>query len=182
MNKASSTEHFEYPEYEPDGHGVEGIGYHKLIMPEVERSILGAILLQPSLLGRIPVESIEADFGLDSHRRIYRRVFDLYRSGRPLDQLALIEELSQHGELEMVGGAPYLVDLLMGCVAEPGHLEYHVSLLKKKSKLRRIFVAAQNLQIGATRFGADPTQLLIAFTEQIQELAQPLLGVSMGKK
>src|ERR1700674_4974512 len=87
---------------------------------EAERSVLGGILLDANAYEEPAACGLTAsDFALDSHRRIYSRMFDLAESSRPIDTITLVEELTCHKELETIGDAGYVSSLLDGVPDRP---------------------------------------------------------------
>jgi len=64
---------------------------------EAERSVLGAILLEPSALASVFPILKEDDFFPDTHRRIYRSMSDLAQRSAEIDVLTLREELATLG-------------------------------------------------------------------------------------
>ena len=61
--------------------------------PDVERSILGAILLDNLAYNEAAEHLKPEDFSLDSHRRIFSRMVDWRNLPRPIDLITLVEEL-----------------------------------------------------------------------------------------
>jgi replicative DNA helicase len=78
---------------------------------DAERATLGAILLENSLLAEVaaslPVESIYSV----SNRNIYRAMRALGDVGRPIDPIALADEMRRAGTLEESGGVAYITEL-----------------------------------------------------------------------
>ena len=72
---------------------------------DVERSILGAILLDNDVFPQAAEALRAEDFSLDSHRRIYLRMVELNETSRPIDIVTLTEELGRKKEVEAVGVA-----------------------------------------------------------------------------
>jgi replicative DNA helicase len=120
---------------------------------------------------------LEEDLALDSHRRIYHRMLDLFTTGRPIDELSLVEELSSHRELDWVGGVAYLADLVTGAVPVQAHVQYHISVIRRKAKLRRIVATAQQLETAAMEPGADPIQIVGSFEERLVRIREELTGI-----
>lgn len=89
-----------------------------------ERSILGTILLDNAALRQAAEHLTPGDFRLDAHRRIYARMLELFESSRPIDPTTLGAELDKHGELERVGGYPYINALLDGVPDRPNLTSY----------------------------------------------------------
>jgi len=44
------------------------------------------------------------DFYLDKHQIVFSRIHDLYAASKPVDELSVIEALTQHGQIEDAGG------------------------------------------------------------------------------
>ena len=87
---------------------------HPIAVPgsvNVERSILGAILLENFPYNQA-AEHLRSKISLlDSHRRIYGRMVDLAESSRPIDMITLIEELDRHKDLQAIGDVGYVSEL-----------------------------------------------------------------------
>src|SRR5437879_294830 len=118
---------------------------------EVERSVLGAVLLD-SRLYEHAAELRPDDFSLDSHRRIFARIIDLDAAGLPIDILTLQEELSVHRELDAIGGAAYLASLIDGVPERPS-IQHYVRMVRTAADRRR----AAKLVEKAQRLADDPS-------------------------
>ncbi|MBC8647092.1 MAG: replicative DNA helicase [Thermoanaerobaculia bacterium] len=111
---------------------------------EAERSVLGAILLDPaSLTFAVPILR-EEDFFPDTHRRIYRAMLDLFQRSSEIDVLTVKEELDRVGAVEKVGGAAYL-SALLDAVPDVANVETYARIVKEKSTLRRLIQAGQRM-------------------------------------
>ena len=91
---------------------------------DAEKTILGAVLLDNEALKEITISLGPDDYSLDSHRRIWLRMADLYSAGRPIDIVTLSAELSKHKEVESIGGVAYLASLTEGLPRRPVINEY----------------------------------------------------------
>src|ERR1022692_1529289 len=109
---------------------------------EAERSILGAILLDNRAFSEAAEHLKPGDFSLDSHRRIYARMVDLYDSSRPIDLIMLVEELDRHKELQAVGDCGYVSGLLDGVPDRPS-IAHYIHIVRGKAQLRGLISAAQ---------------------------------------
>ena len=56
---------------------------------DAEKTILGAVLLDNAALKEITISLDSDDYSLDSHRRIWLRMADLFNAGRPIDIVTL---------------------------------------------------------------------------------------------
>ena len=79
---------------------------------EAEQSVLGAVLLDNSAMAKAMELLVEENFYRTSHRKIYRAMLELSDVGEVIDQITLTERLKAQGEIEAVGGAAYLAELV----------------------------------------------------------------------
>jgi replicative DNA helicase len=138
---------------------------------EAERSVLGAILLDPtSLEFVVPILSQE-DFFPDTHRRIYGAMLELSQRSAEMDILMLREELDRKGAVEKVGGAAYLTSLLDG-VPDVGNVEHYARIVKEKSTLRRLIHTGQRIVREGLAGERDAEALLGEATGEIFDIAE----------
>ena len=79
---------------------------------DAEIATLGAMMLDPSSIGKvIPILHSE-DFYKIAHQHIYASLLDLYAHGETPDTLVLKDDLESKGMLETVGGVSYITVLL----------------------------------------------------------------------
>ena len=110
--------------------------------PDVERSILGAILMDNATYNQAAEHLQPGDFSLDSHRRVLGRMSEMKSADTPIDLVTLTEELERHHELEAVGGVGYVAGLIDGLPDRP-NIAHYVQIVKEKSRLRGLIHAAQ---------------------------------------
>jgi len=138
---------------------------------DAERSVLGAILLDPaSLFLVVPILS-QDDFFPDSHRRIFSSMLDLSQRSAEIDVLTLREDLDRKGAVEKIGGAAYLTSLLDG-VPDVGNVEHYARIVKEKSTLRRLIRAGQRLVREGIAGERDAEALLSDATGEIFDIAE----------
>jgi replicative DNA helicase len=138
---------------------------------EAERSVLGAILLEPSALASVFPILKEDDFFPDTHRRIYRSMSDLAQRSAEIDVLTLREELGRTGAVEKAGGAAYLSSLLDG-VPDVANVEYYARIVKEKSTMRRLIRAGQRMVREGLAQEKDAQKLLGDVTGEIFDIAE----------
>src|SRR6202040_642443 len=81
---------------------------------DAERSVLGAILLDNHALNTAIEKLKPEDFFHDPHRRIFNQMVQLGELQQAIDLVTLGDQLRRKGELEAVGGAAYLSQLIDG--------------------------------------------------------------------
>ncbi len=102
---------------------------------EAEQSVLGAILLENSSMAKAMEILTEEDFYRTAHRRIFAGMLELSEASEVIDQITLTERLSLKGELEAVGGAAYLAELVQA-VPSAANVRYHSKIVRDKALLR----------------------------------------------
>ncbi len=79
--------------------------------PEAERSVLGSMLRENSVIGDI-VQIVRAEnFYQDAHRPIFKAIIVLYDKGHPVDLVTLANQLQDEKQIEDIGGYAYLAEL-----------------------------------------------------------------------
>jgi hypothetical protein len=136
---------------------------------DAERTILASVLLDNAALKEISISLEAEDFYLDSHRRIWRRMADLYTAGRPIDIVTLSAELSKNKEVETVGGIAYLASITEGVPRRPVIDEY-VRLVADKSIARRIMTISSTIIARAADQSESATQTLSVLEAQLVAL------------
>lgn len=112
---------------------------------EAERAVLGSILLDTTGRGEDRVmdecrsRGVVADAFYDpANKAIYSTMLEMGAASKPLDALALIEELRRTNRLEAVGGVGY-VQSLIDQVPTTAHAEHYIAILRGKY-LRRLMI------------------------------------------
>lgn len=108
---------------------------------DVERTVLGSMLIDPSALDSAMEVLTEDCFYNTSHRRIYLCVRDMYRTDVPVDIITLAEQLRKQKWLEGVGSEVYLSELVEN-VATSANIAYHAKILESKATLRQMIAAS----------------------------------------
>jgi hypothetical protein len=97
-----------------------------------EKSVLGAITLNPELIIQALAILRVADFYLVSHRKIFDAMVSLQQSGSPIDTVTLPALLNERKQLEQVGGVTYLASLIDG-VPQTDNIEHYCRIVKYKA-------------------------------------------------
>lgn len=106
---------------------------------DCERAILGAVLLDNKAIFQTAPLTAE-DFSLDSHRRLFLRMWELLESGRAIDFNTLHESLLKNHELEAVGGLVYVTNLTDG-LPRVANIGDYVEIVREKARARMLLHA-----------------------------------------
>jgi replicative DNA helicase len=115
---------------------------------EAEMALLGSVLVDKEMMAAVSEIVRPNDFYASLHETIYLALYALYESGKPLDKVALAEELRSRGMLDKVGGLAYLSSL-MDTVPTAASAEYYAKIVREKASLRGLIHAGTRItQLG----------------------------------
>ena len=110
---------------------------------EAEQSILGAMMVYPNVAGVVYDQGLVAeDFYLDIHQRIFRCMLDIVDMGKPVDVTTVITRLQDTDQLNLVGGADYIIKLSDTAISSTNSV-YYIEMIKSRAHLRRLIETAQ---------------------------------------
>ncbi len=113
-----------------------------------EQSVLGSMLLSKDAIADVAETVRGVDFYRPAHEVIYDAIIDLYGRGEPADPVTVAAELQRRGELQRIGGAPYL-HTLSANVPIAANAGYYAEIVREKAILRRLVDAGTKIvQIG----------------------------------
>ncbi len=104
---------------------------------EAEASVLAALILTTDAVEEIIPRLKPEDFYRPANRKIYEAIIDLSQRGTPIDQLSVAERLQARGELNEIGGRPYILDLTNNTLSMV-NWSYHVEIVKRCAVLREL--------------------------------------------
>ncbi len=96
-----------------------------------ERSVLGSVLLENHAIDEIADILRPEHFYSDIHQSIYAAILRLHEANRRSDIVTLAEELDARLQLEDIGGAPYLIEILE-TVPHAAHAKYYAEIVRDK--------------------------------------------------
>lgn len=109
---------------------------------EAERSLLGSVLLDPSVLNDVvEIVSSPDQFYKESHGTIYKALVDTFEAHQSGDLVQLTETLRARGVLDRVGGTTYLMELAEA-VPSAASAPYYARLIADAARLRKLIDAA----------------------------------------
>lgn len=127
---------------------------------DAEMSTLGGMLLSKDAIADV-IEILHAgDFYRPAHAMIYDIIVELFGRGEPADAITVSGELKKRGELERIGGLPYL-HTLVSTVPTAANAGYYARIVRKEAQLRSLVeVGTRIAQLGYTKDGADVEELI----------------------
>ncbi|MDO4776280.1 MAG: replicative DNA helicase [Cardiobacteriaceae bacterium] len=111
---------------------------------EAEQAVLGGVLLDNSRFDQISNRVYAQDFYFDNHRVIFEVMSNLSRNGKMIDTLTITEALRQRGDLEQIGGKPYL-DQLYVETASAVNIGAYADIVHERAVMRRLISASSEI-------------------------------------
>ena len=111
---------------------------------DAERALLGAIILKPDAMHDVSVTTYPESFFADKHGEIYRAILEVFTKGDPIDLLSVSTKLKTNNQLDRIGGATYLTELVE-TVPAAGNAQYYATLVQSKSTLRGLIHAGDEI-------------------------------------
>lgn len=119
---------------------------------EMERALLGALMLSPNAMYEV-IDLVGVDsFYAGKHRMIYDTMITLHSKGEPIDVVTVSGKLKERKQLNDIGGAAYLAELV-NSAASPGSARHYAQSVQTKFILRALIDAAA--KIGELGFQED---------------------------
>ncbi|NKB81008.1 MAG: replicative DNA helicase [Nitrospirales bacterium] len=144
---------------------------------DAEQSILGAVLLDNDSLAKTLELLSEEDFYRGAHRIIYRAMVEISERHEVVDQITLTNHLKSKSELEQVGGATYLAELVQ-IVPSASNIRHHCKIVREKALLRGLIKTATTVVSQGYEEVGQTEDLLEYAEREIFQLAQGRLGRS----
>ena len=135
---------------------------------EAEKAVLGGIMLKNETWDIISGLVKEEDFHKEEHRLIYRTIHDLQDAGKPIDVITVQEAIEGNGDLPKLinsGGKDYLT-LLAKETPSVANIQSYADIIKQRSNLRRLIIAADNISKIAKESDASGSDKIIDEAEE----------------
>lgn len=138
---------------------------------EAEQAVLGAILLDPSVLVSVNERLKPEDFYRQAHQKLFQIMNELTDKGEPVDLVTLTAELNDRKLLDEIGGVPYLNELA-SVVPTAANVGYYAKIVEEKAILRRLIRAATQIAASGYTGHEELGQILNEAERRILEISQ----------
>ncbi|MEO0079967.1 MAG: replicative DNA helicase [candidate division WOR-3 bacterium] len=146
------------------GEGTELPGRKPPQALEAEAAVLAAALLDAEAVPKIIQYLRPEHFYSQTHRKVFEAILALFEKNQPCDIVTVAAELKRMGELEAVGGQPFLSSLL-DSVLTTAHCEEYAKLVLEKAVQRQLIQTATEIVL-MSYDESRTAQSLLDFAEQ----------------
>jgi replicative DNA helicase len=138
---------------------------------EAEQSILSAILIENNTLPEVLEILSEQDFYREAHRKIFKAMIELFERNEPADLVTLMNFLKERGQLESLGGASYLAELV-DAVPMAVNAAHYAKIVQEKATLRRLIERAASITTRCFEDRGDVEEILDFAERSIFEISE----------
>lgn len=144
---------------------------------DAEKALLGAIILKPDVMHDISVTVYPESFYADKHSVIFKAISQIFSGGDPIDTVSVVSKLKAMEQLDRVGGAAYITELIE-TVPAAGNAMYYAEQVGKKATLRNLIHAAEDI---AEIAYSDPEVVDVALDQAEKKIFQATQAPSAQK-
>ncbi len=131
---------------------------------ESERVILGAVLLDNSVIAQAVEHLKPEDFYSPLNRRVFAAMISLFEKQSPIDPILIGEELKKEGSLESIGGITTITNLTFG-LPHFSNVEEYIKVVHDKSVVRSL-IRTCNRITGEALAEQDDAEVILDSAEQ----------------
>lgn len=138
---------------------------------EAEMATLGGMLLSKEAITDVIEVLRGPEFYKPAHEAVFDAIVEVYNRSEPADALIVADELAKRGELDRIGGAPYL-STLMATVPTAANAAYYARIVKEKALMRGLVQAGTRItQLGYSTDVGDIAQLVTLAEAEVYSVA-----------
>ncbi len=126
---------------------------------EVERMVLGAMLIDPEAVPKALEILRPHNFFDKKHTQIFESIAALYEANEPIDTVSLYEELKKDGKIDEIGGAGF-ISKLSEDISSAANIDYHARVVLEKWILRKLISTSFEIASEAYQGQEDVFDLL----------------------
>jgi replicative DNA helicase len=139
---------------------------------EIERAVLGALMLEKDALSKV-IDALKPEiFYKPAHQEIFKAILSLFQDSEPIDILTVTQQLRRMavGALEACGGPAYISDLTSQ-VASAANIEYHAHIIKQAFIQRELIQLCSKVEKEAYEDTKDVFDLLDETEQKLYQLS-----------
>jgi len=142
---------------------------------EGEVALLGAVMLNPEVMYDIMDIVKPQSFYSERHRIIFEGMLELFSKATPIDLVSLTSKLKDNGQIDRVGGATYLTQIVEA-VPSSANAKHYAEIVQKSALLRGLINAAQHI----SELGYNTTEDIENILDQAEKKIFEITNISMS--
>ena len=129
---------------DPIASAAAEIGNRPPQAPDVEESVIGAMMIEDECVYKATEVLSERSFYDPKLQLIYKSILKLFHKRSPIDMTTVAEQLREDGVLEEIGGVSRLASLTVS-IGSAANIEYYIRILQQKTIQRDLIVAGYDM-------------------------------------
>ena len=110
---------------------------------DAEKSILGGLLLEQEAWDEVSELIVEDDFYKPAHKKIFAAIRELKKREMPSDLVTVSNYLMERNELDSLGGAAYLAEMI-DQTPSTANISSYSKIVQEKALLRKVITASSD--------------------------------------
>ncbi|RLD40718.1 MAG: replicative DNA helicase, partial [Bacteroidetes bacterium] len=138
---------------------------------DLENAVLGAMMLEQYAVNKV-IDILQPDmFYKQAHQHIFEAIKTLFGRSEPVDIMTVNQELKKTGNLDIVGGSYYIMQLT-NRIASGANIEFHARIIQQKYIQRELIRISSNIIKDAFDETTDVLDLLDKAETSLFEVAE----------
>lgn len=147
---------------------------------EIEKSVLGALLIQSDAIYDVIEILTEASFYDPRHQIIYRAIVRTNYECKPIDIMTISNKLREMDEIDNVGGEVYLVELT-DKLATASHIVFHARIVHQMFSKREFIRMSAEIQKRAYDNSVELDELIEYSELSLYNITDVIVSVELKK-
>ena len=138
--------------------------------PEAEQAVLGAVLMEPSVLATVAEVLPNSDyFYVSTHKVIYSTMITMFTQGRPVDIVTLLTALKSEKGYDEASGKTYLMQLAESCPSI-SNVGTYAEMVRDCYDVRSLMSVAREIIEDSSDNTTEPQTLIDAAEQKIFDI------------
>ncbi len=133
---------------------------------DAEKGVLGSLLLDPQMADDVALVVRPDDFYAEANQKLLAHLLAMHDEGGRIDTTLLLERLGAAGDLELIGGAAYLAEVVHS-VPHAANAVYYAEIVRDKATLRALIHASTEILRDAFEPSLEPREMVGRAEEMI---------------
>ncbi len=145
--------------------------------PEAEKTVLGALLLDPEAIVKVSDFLKPEDFYDPTYRDIFRAIYELYVGHEPIDFVTVSNKLADNKNVQAIGGTAFLAEIA-AAVPTSSHVYQYGQIVKSKSVHRSIIEAGRKI----TGLGFEVEKTIPELLDEVEKTVFQITNTFLKEK
>ena len=138
---------------------------------DAEQSVIGSMFLTKKALEKGLENLSEESFYLDSHKKIFSSIQELYNNNKSVDLTTVVEVLNNHGWLKQVGDIEYITEVIES-VPTAANIDEYVKIVEDKYILRKLIYEATSIITESYNASGDINEVIETAEKKIFDVSK----------